>query len=71
MGERTRLRDVGIDRRQLDRLVEPSLEKLKAKSVSGNIRPVDAADHVREIVKLAWCFNYGSVHSINRGHATV
>lgn len=51
LGLPTRLRDVGVERSQLDRIAEGSLENFMTRS---NPRPLRSAEQIREILEMAW-----------------
>lgn len=51
LGQPTRLRDVGVERAQLDAIAAGSVENMMVRS---NPRPVETAVQIREILDLAW-----------------
>jgi alcohol dehydrogenase class IV len=51
LGQPTRLRDVGVERAQLDAIAAGSVENMMVRS---NPRPVETAVQIREILDMAW-----------------
>ncbi|MEN8196547.1 MAG: iron-containing alcohol dehydrogenase, partial [Pseudomonadota bacterium] len=51
LGLPTRLQDVGVERSQLDRIAQGSLDNFMTRS---NPRPLRSAEQIREILEMAW-----------------
>jgi maleylacetate reductase len=54
LGEPSSLRQLGVNRDDLENIVRPALQMLEVPSVSGNVRRIESPDDVREILAMAW-----------------